>query len=178
MPPPVPAHRLRMSHMFDILPKQPAEHVIRKLEKRQSYLAKAPYQQNKLERKSRRKALNDYIMKLCPTTWVAPAVIKAHDRWEYDRDRKYVHEVHVHYQETRKKDPISTRNSIGKLIDIQPAALEIPPTDGDEESADPWKLPPIEDFVAVESTPVQPQIYIFLDPQIQQYRPDSTFLVP
>lgn len=164
--------------MFDILPKEPAEHVIRKLEKRQSYLANARFQQNKLEKKSKKKALNDLIMKLYPTTWVAPVVIRAHDRWEYDRDRKYVQAVHLQYQEKRKKDPTSARNSIGKLLDIQPAALEIIPTDEDEKSVDPWKLPPIEDLVEVESTPTQPQIHIFLDPHIQQYRPDSTFLGP
>jgi len=164
--------------MFDILPKEPAEHVVRKLEKRQSYLTKAPYQQNKLEKKSKRKALNDLIMKLCPTTWVAPVVIKAHNRWEYDKDRKFAQEVHVHYQEKRKKDPISTRNSIGKLIDIRPAALEITLTEGDDKSVDPWKLPPIEASAEVESTPIQPQIHMFLDPQIQQYRPDTSLLGP
>lgn len=63
-------------------------------------------------------------------------------------------------------------------MDIRPAALEITPTEGDEKPVDPWKLPPIEDFVEVESTPVQPQVHMFLDPQIQQYRPDSTFLGP
>lgn len=172
-----------MSQVFDILPKQPAEHVVRRLEKRQSYLAKAPYQQNKLGKKSKRQALNYFITKFCPTTWVAPAVIKAHDRWEYERDRKYVEGVHVHYQEKRKKNPVSARNSIGKFVDIRPAALEITAADEDDNEVDPWKLPPIEGAAAVDVEndpvdPVQPQNHMFLDPQIQQYRPDSLLMIP
>lgn len=170
--------RLPMSHMFDILPKQPAEHLVRRLEKRQSYLAKAPYQQNKLKKKSKRKALNDLIMKLCPTTWVAPVVIQAHDRWEYDRDKKYVQEVHVQYQEKRKKDPMSTRNSIGKLVDIRPVALEIGPIEGNDSLVDPWKLPPIEDPIEHDPAFLQDENNASLDPHIQQYRPTSSLLGP
>ena len=118
-------------------------------------MAKAPYQQHK----SKKKLLHDTAMKLCPVLWLAPAIIRAHDKHEYEKDRKYVREVYVEYQEhrSRKNSLVGARGS-GSIVDlhIYPAPVEWMPlerTKGDPWRSgkamleDPWQLPPIDEIV-------------------------------
>lgn len=103
-------------------------------------MKKAPFQ-----RKSKKKAIGDAAMKLCPTTWLGPVIIKAHDKYEYKRDRKHTQEVHKEWQGKRGRSGKSTTvNSIVGL-ETHPAPVEWSPLDG-EEDADPWALPPIEEM--------------------------------
>ena len=125
--------------MACMLPSQPAETVIRKLERRQSYLAKAPYQ-----RKSKKKALGDAAMRLSPATWFGPAILKAHERYEYRRARKHTEELYAEYQEKRSTRQNSMASST-VWSDTAPALLDWSPLWSTDEE-DPWKLPPIEEI--------------------------------
>ena len=122
-----------------ILTAHPAETVIRKLERRQSYMANAPYQ-----RKSKKKALGDVALRLSPATWFGPLILKAHERYEYRRARKHTEELYAEYQEKR-----STRQSsmAGSTVgfDTAPARVHWSLLWSDELN-DPWKLPPIEEI--------------------------------
>ncbi len=140
------------------LPEQPAEVAIRKLEHRQSYMAKAPYQ-----RKSRRRALSDFALRLCPVTWLGPAIIKAHDKYEYKKDRREKEEVYVEYQVKRKMSvdtAMATRtNSFASLTPAShpppvscwkpvPERVEVGGMDDPLlKTRDPWSLPPIEEMI-------------------------------
>jgi len=119
--------------MLDILPSKPAETALRKLKNRRSYMNKAPFQ-----RKSKKKALSDAALKLCPASWLGPAIIKAHDKYEYKRDRKHTQEVYTEWQEKRgRSGKFTSANSM--------VTVEWSPLDGDVEG-DPWALPPIEEI--------------------------------
>ncbi len=126
--------------MAKILATKPAEQAVQKLQKRESYMKKAPFQQHK----SRKQAFNDAVMRLNPCTWFAPPIIKAHDRFEYNRDRKHTEEIYVECQQKRKESLPPTKAILG--LDTHPAPLEIPSKPGDEELADPWKLPPPDEI--------------------------------
>lgn len=126
--------------MLDILPDHPAETALKKLHHRRSYMAKAPYQ-----RRSKWKALHDKGLKLCPASWLGPAIIKAHDKYEYKRDRKHTQEVYIEWQEKRGRIRRSTSANSIVGLETHPAPVEWSPLDGEEE-ADPWALPPIEEM--------------------------------
>lgn len=128
--------------MPQLLRSQSAESIVYKLERRQSYLAKAPHQP-----RSRKRALSDAALKLSPASWLGPVIIKAHERYEYRKARKYTEGLHADYQEKRRSS--STReNSLSSLmvaLDTAPAPIEFNPGMVGEEE-DPWKLPPIEEI--------------------------------
>ena len=128
---------------------------IRKLQNRRSYMSKAPYQQHK----SKRKYLGDVAMKFCPATWLGPAIIRAHDKYEYKKDRKHVQEVYVEYQEhkSRKNSCVGASGS-GSIVDLHtyPAPVEWTPLEDPKRSPwldekvkmeDPWQLPPVNEIV-------------------------------
>ena len=64
------------------------------LERRSSHLARAPYQQHRPVKQK----LSDAAMRLNPTTWVAPAILRAHDVHEYKKDRQKVEEQYQSYR--------------------------------------------------------------------------------
>ena len=64
------------------------------LERRSSHLATAPYQQHRPVKQK----LSDAAMRLDPTTWVAPAILRAHDVHEYKKDRRKVEEQYRSYR--------------------------------------------------------------------------------
>ena len=139
--------------MERFLQSQPTEAAIRKLQQRQSYLAKAPYQ-----RRSKKKAIGDAAMKLCPTTWLAPTIIRAHDNYEYRKDRKAKEEVYMKYQEMRSAS-ISTAHATGRSsydnfgvsVDGRKERSGWSFIDGDplEKTDDPWALPPIDEIASL-----------------------------
>ena len=116
--------------------------------------------------RSKKELLHDTAMKLCPALWLTPAIVRAHEKHEYEKDRKRLQEVYVGYQELHSKDGENRKDSIGggkggrrvavaDLLDTYPAplewvALEDPWRDPwryetlTEE--DPWLLPPIEEM--------------------------------
>ncbi len=117
--------------VLDILPENPSDVAIKKLRNRCSYMAKAPYQ-----RKSKKKAFHDKALKLSPATWLGPAIIKAHDRYQYKKDRKYTQQVYQEYQERREYSD--------STIAMQPALVDWPIVNDEGYQIDPWKLPPID----------------------------------
>ena len=127
--------------MSTIMATKSAEHAVQKLQKRDSYMKKAPYQQHK----TRRQAFKDAVMRLNPCTWFAPPIIKAHDRYEYEKDRKHTEEVYVECQQKRKESLPPTKAILD--LDTHPAPLEIPKKSGDGKLADPWALPPPEEII-------------------------------
>ena len=126
--------------MFDVLPTKPTEQAVRRLQKHDSYMKKAPLQRHR----TWKRAFKDALMRLSPCTWFGPTIIKAHDRYEYTQDRKLTEEVYTHFQEKRKESLPPTK-AIADL-DIRPAPLEIPKVDPDGKLADPWELPPMEEM--------------------------------
>lgn len=124
--------------MADVLPSIPPEkieNVVRKLERRRSYLANAPHQ-----RRSRRQAVSDAILKLSPATWLAPIILKAHAQYEYKKARKQVMTLYVEYEERRELGiPMSTNSVVALETVLAPVDLEPLPIN---EVDDPWKLPP------------------------------------
>lgn len=64
------------------------------LERRSSYLAKAPYQQNRPAKQK----ISDAAMLLSPATWVTPAILRAHDAHEYKKDRKRLDQQYQSYR--------------------------------------------------------------------------------
>ncbi|MCJ1454930.1 hypothetical protein MMC28_005283 [Mycoblastus sanguinarius] len=129
-----------MLSMFDILPSAPAELAVRKLQNRRSYMAKAPFQ-----RRSKKRALGDTVMKLCPATWLGPVIINAHDKYEYKKDRQRTEEVHVEFLE-RRKNSVSTNDAVLADMETYPAPIEWCPYDGRDWERDPWRLPPMEEI--------------------------------
>ena len=127
--------------MSTILATKTAEHAVHKLQKRDSYLKKAPYQQHK----SRKQVFNDAIMRLNPCTWFAPPILKAHDRFEYEQDRRLREEVYEECQQKRKESLPPTKAILD--LAIHPAPLEIPKKEEDGELVDPWQLPPPSEIV-------------------------------
>ncbi|KAL8823794.1 MAG: hypothetical protein Q9191_005545 [Dirinaria sp. TL-2023a] len=125
--------------MACMLPIQPTEMVIRKLERRQSYMAKAPYQ-----RKSRKQALGDAAMRLSPATWFGPVILRAHERYEYRRARKHTEDLYTEYQEKKSTRQNSAASSTTGS-DIAPAPFDWSPLWSSDEE-DPWKLPPVEEI--------------------------------
>ncbi|KAL6719550.1 hypothetical protein ACLMJK_003791 [Lecanora helva] len=122
--------------MSTLMTTKSAEQAVQKLQKRDSYMKKAPYQQHK----TRKQAFNDAVMRLNPCTWFAPPIIKAHNRYEYEQDRKHTEEVYAECQEKRKAALPPTK----AILDLEtvPAPLEIPKLPGDGKLVDPWELPP------------------------------------
>ncbi|KAL9636653.1 MAG: hypothetical protein Q9164_002688 [Protoblastenia rupestris] len=126
---------------------------IRKLQHRQSYMAKAPYQ-----RKSRKRAIGDAAMKLCPASWLVPTIIKAHENYEYRKDRKAKEEVYTKYQEKRKASVSTTRTTLQSSVDDMPlyghphrevkawSPLAVDPL---KQTNDPWVLPPINEIASL-----------------------------
>ena len=116
---------------------------------------KAPYQQHK----SKKKYLNDVALKLSPATWLAPAIIRFNDKYEYRKDKKYVQEVYVEYQEhmSRKNSLVGARGR-GSIVDLHtyPAPVERTKLEEEEKrdpwgelvgGVDPWRLPPVSEIV-------------------------------
>lgn len=127
---------------------------IRKLQNRRSYMDKAPYQQHK----SKKKYLSDAALKLSPTTWLAPAIIRAVDKYEYKKDRRYVHGVYVEYQEhLSRKNSLVGAHGGGSIVDLHtyPAPVERTPLEEEKQDPwnekvrieDPWRLPPVNEIV-------------------------------
>lgn len=129
-----------MVSMFDLIPTQPAEHAVRKLQHRQSYMARASYQKHK----SRKQTLCDTILRLSPATWLGPMIIKAYDRWEYKRDKKHTQEVFEKSMEKRGTSLLLTE----KIADLetQPAPLDCDIRDAKGRVVDPWRLPPMSEI--------------------------------
>ena len=139
-----------------LLPFPPGDAVIRKLQERQSYLEKAPYQ-----RKSKKKAIGDAIMKLNPATWCGPTILKAHDIHEYNKDRKKTQEVYVESQERRKMSVSMVRTTMettretsvdGSLCaSCRKESMGWRPANADplELTDDPWSLPPISELASL-----------------------------
>ena len=145
-------HGLAPLPMASLLESSMTSETIRKLEARRSYMAKAPFQQHK----SKKQFLGDIAMKLCPVIWLGLAVIRAHDKHEYKRDRRYVEEVHVEYQEHKsRKNSYVGANGSGSIVDLQtyPAPVEWTPSDDDPwrseegKTEDPWQLPPFNEII-------------------------------
>ncbi|KAL2055649.1 hypothetical protein ABVK25_003891 [Lepraria finkii] len=136
--------------VLDILPEQPADVAIRKLRNRCSYMAKAPFQ-----RKSKKRALHDKALKLAPATWLGPTIIKAHDRYQYQKDRELTKAVYEEYHERREN---SGSTIAMKDLETQPAPLDWSLMDDDGYETDPWKLPPIcsNDVVGGWDFPIPP----------------------
>ena len=126
----------------EILPEKPEDVAIRRLRNRCSYMAKAP-----LQWKSKKKALHDKALKLAPATWLGPTIIKAHDRYQYRKDRKHTQAIYEEYHERREN---SGSTIAIKDLETQPAPLEWPLLDEDGFERDPWKLPPISSNDVVE----------------------------
>ena len=123
--------------MFDVLTSISVERVnkvVHKLENRRSYLAKAPHQ-----RRSKKKALSDTIMKLSPATWLAPVILKAHAQYEYKKARQQAENLHFQYEERRKSGMLMSTNSVVALETVL-APVELSPLSGGE-AEDPWRLP-------------------------------------
>ena len=98
-------------------------------------MAKAPFQ-----RKSKKRALHDKALKLAPATWLGPTIIKAHDRYQYKKDRERTQAVYEEYHERREN---SGSTIAMKDLETQPAPLDWPLKNDDGYEMDPWKLPPI-----------------------------------
>lgn len=128
--------------LLDALPPQPAEAALEQLHNRYSYINKAPYQ-----RRSKKKALYDAFLRLCPASWLGPTVIKQHDKHEYKRDRKRTKEVYTEFQERRGRSIGGKSTSANSIVDLETylAPLDCGPPSLDDED-DPWKLPPIEEI--------------------------------
>lgn len=128
---------------------------IRRLQTRNSYMANAPFQQHK----SKRKFLHDKAMKLCPVFWFAPAIVRAHDKHEYEKDKKHVQDVYVGYQEHKsRKDSFVGAGGRGSIVDLHtyPAPVEWAPAESQQrdpwrsekvEGEDPWLLRPPKEIV-------------------------------
>lgn len=124
-----------MFHVFASLSLEKVDRVVRKLEHRRSYLAKAPHQA-----RSKKQALRDTILKLSPSTWLAPVILKAHAEYEYKQARQQAEKLHLQYEERRKSGILMSTNSLVALGTVL-APVEPIPRSGCEME-DPWKLPP------------------------------------
>lgn len=118
-------------------------------------MAKAPYQQHK----SKRKYLGDVALKFCPVTRLGLAIIRAHEKHEYKKDRQYVQEVYVEYQEHKsRKNSVIGASGSGSIVDlhIYPALVEWMPWEDPKRNSswsekvkveDPWQLPPAIEII-------------------------------
>ena len=102
-------------------------------------------------------------MKLCPVIWLAPAIIRAHDKHEYEKDKKHVHGVYVEYQEhkSRKNSLVIGAGGRGSIVDLRiyPAPVEWVPAELGGPwyrdpwwsetivTEDPWQLPPMNEII-------------------------------
>ena len=93
---------------------------------------------------------------LCPALWLTPAIVRAREKSEYEKDRKHVQEVYVGYQEHHKDGEKKTSIAVADLLDTYPAPLEwvLVEDPGRDPwryetltEEDPWLLPPIEEMV-------------------------------
>ena len=102
-----------------LLPTSPLPtSTIRKLQNRRSYMARAPFQQHR----SARQHLADLALRLCPVVWLGPAILRAHDMHEYERDRRRLHEVYVGYQEHRGREGGGVIGGVrggGSVVDLR-----------------------------------------------------------
>lgn len=124
-------------------------------------MAKAPFQQHK----SAKKYIVDVALKFCPAVWFGPAIIRAHDKSEYEKDRRYVREVYLEYRDRgRQKNPSFVgANGRGSIVDLRtyPAPVERTPSEAaewdpwpsekvamvvDDDDDDPWRLPPVNEI--------------------------------
>ena len=140
--------------MASLLESSLSSNSIRRLKSRHSYMTKASHQQHK----SKKKLLHDTAMKFCPAIWLAPAIIRAHEKHEYEKDRKHVQEVYIGYQEHRsRKNSFVGAGGRGSIVDLHtyPAPLEWPPVEDLSwdpwryetlMKEDPWLLPPINEM--------------------------------
>ncbi|CAF9939658.1 hypothetical protein IMSHALPRED_001586 [Imshaugia aleurites] len=128
--------------LLDALPPQPAETALEQLHNRYSYINKAPYQ-----RRSKKRALYDAFLRICPASWLGPTLIKQHDKHEYKRDRKRTKEVYTEFLEKRGRSVGGKSTSANSIVDLETylAPLDCGAPSLDDED-DPWKLPPIEEI--------------------------------
>ena len=132
---------------------------ISKIEKRQSYLANAPFQ-----RKSKRRALSDAAMKLSPSSWIGLSILKAHDIQEYKKDKKRTEEVYEQYQERRKMSLSTNKNMQGSIGTTRESSIggslstsywkettgwNPTPVDPLDKTNDPWALPPMHELASL-----------------------------
>lgn len=141
--------------MAPLLESTISHETVRKLQNRRSYMAKAPFQKHK----STKKHLGDFAMRFCPATWLGPLIIRAHDKHEYKKDRKYVQEVYVEYQEHKsRKNSVVGGSGSGSIVDLHtyPAPVEWTPLEDSKgerwrsekaRTEDPWQLPPVNEIV-------------------------------
>lgn len=115
-------------------------------------MAKAPFEQHR----SKKKLLGDIAMKLWPVNWFGPAIIRAHDKHQYEKDRKHVRDVFVEFRERRsRKSSVVGAGGSGSVVDLNTflAPVEDVPLKGDlwrrrdGETADPWLLPPANEII-------------------------------
>ena len=120
--------------------------------------------------RSKRELIHDTALRfLCPALWLTPAIVRAHETREYEKDRKHVQEVYVGYQEHRRESEGEIRKgsvagsgrggrkvSVKDLLDTYPAPLEwVAVEDPGRDpwryetltEEDPWLLPPIQEMV-------------------------------
>ena len=93
-------------------------------------------------RQSKKEILHDTAMRvLCPALWFTPAIVRAREKSEYEKDRKHVQEVYVGYQEHAHydKDGKKRKNSVAvaDLLDTYPAPLEW--VEVEDPGRDPWR---------------------------------------
>ena len=143
----------------NMLPVPLSKDAINKLQRRQSYLANAPFQ-----RKSKRRALSDAAMKLFPSSWIGPPILKAHDMHEYKKDKKRTEKVYEHYQEKRQTSLSTTKTTEGTIGTTRESSVGGSPSascgreatgrdptrvDPLEKTNDPWALPPMQELASL-----------------------------
>ena len=134
------------------IPSEPTEVAIRKLHRRQSYVARAPYQ-----RKSKRQAIGDAALKCCPATWLGPAIIKAHELYEYRKDRRAKEKVYNEYWGKRRVSKSIRESSIDDLAFLSPCRKETIgwsplAVDPLKQTDDPWLLPPVGQLASLDTS--------------------------
>ncbi|CAF9929986.1 MAG: hypothetical protein ALECFALPRED_004499 [Alectoria fallacina] len=143
--------------MASILTPTLSPSTLLRLQNRRSYMAKAPFQQHK----PLKRALSDVAMKFCPVIWLGPYIIRAHDKAEYEKDRKYVQEVYIEYQEhrSRKNSVLGAASGGGSVVDLQTYLAPVECVNWERrdlwrqervvavEEDDPWRLPPPNEIV-------------------------------
>ena len=97
----------------------PAEATITYLEKRSSYMAKAPY----IQKKPVKRKITDSAMYLSPVTWVGPTILRAHDAHEYKKDRRRMEAEYEGNQKSREK---MARPQAGEGMAMRPP-MPVPP---------------------------------------------------
>ena len=148
--------------MASLLESSLSTNSIRKLQRRHTHMTatktSSPPRHHQL-RQSKKQLLHDTAMKvLCPALWLTPAIVRAREKSEYEKDRKRVQEVYVGYQEHAHYDKEGRKNksvAVEELLDTYPAPLEwvLVEDPGRDPwryetltEEDPWLLPPIEEM--------------------------------